>query len=336
MKKLLLLIPFVIVGLLAGLYGAYRYYQTMPGQSLKTIRTSISEHDWETFRSYVEVDAILQAAADDLLMEKMNQDKSVYSMQQLTETYEQQVRPEFLQVTQKRVQEYIEKGRMSFPQGQGLSPTERWLKQGEFNAMTISGISKPIVQHGEADIVINFTNPDLKASFEIGARLVQQADGTWKLMELSKLPEFSRAMEKALAAKLDRLNTPIRQEMESVFQVQDLRAEITQGDEYGFSELLRVWIRADIKSEKPMAQITGRVRIEAPEAEDTFAPFVLDMAYKPKGVQTITVDKVLNPFVRSDVKIMHKGLKKSALHVEVTGVTYLDGTSLQLLTELPE
>lgn len=80
MKKLLLLIPFVIVGLLAGLYGAYRYYQTMPGQSLKTIRTSISEHDWETFRRYVEVDAILQAAADDLLMEKMNQDKSVYSI----------------------------------------------------------------------------------------------------------------------------------------------------------------------------------------------------------------------------------------------------------------
>ena len=66
MKKLLLLIPFVIVGLLAGLYGAYRYYQTMPGQSLKTIRTSISEHDWETFRSYVEVDAILQAAADEI------------------------------------------------------------------------------------------------------------------------------------------------------------------------------------------------------------------------------------------------------------------------------
>ena len=40
-------------------------------------------------------------------------------------------------------------------------------------------------------------------------------------------------------------------------------------------------------------------------------------------------DKILNPFVREDADIMRHGLKKSAIHIDITEVDYLDGTSLK-------
>ncbi len=336
MKKLLLLIPFILVGLLAGLYTAYRCYQDLPGQSLQEIRTSIAEHDWETFRTYVDVDAIVEAAAEPMLTERMNRQKDVYSMQQLKEEYEKKVKPEFLQSVKQGIQDYIKKGRIEFPEDGNLPETMLWMKQAEFNSMRIANISKPIINHGEADIVVNFENPELKTSFEIEAHLVQQPDGTWKITKLSKLSEFSKEVAHALQLKLDRLNAPIQQQMEAIAGVGELDAEIGQGDEYGFSDLMHIVLHMNIQSDKPLAQIDGQVVMEPEDGEPSYAPFSLDMAYHPTGEQTFRVEKVLNPFVRSDVNIMRHGLRKEAMHTEITGITFLDGTRLELMTALPK
>ena len=338
-KVLLILVPFVIVALLAGTFGAYTYYKKLPAYSMKLIRSSISNHDWETFHTYVDVDNIVETAAGELLverMEKLEKDTAAYSMQQMSDTYEQEIKPEFIQVVSKAFEDYISRGRIKFPEGRQLTETERLLKKDRINSMQIVSISKPSVSNGEGRMLIEYSNPDLKTSFEMEAQLAQQPDGMWKITGVSGWKECAKAIDKALVARLDRANAPIRQKMDDIVNVKEVRAEIGPRDEYGFSETLSMKMKAEVKSDQPLSAIIGRIDIDVPDGEDAFAPFEIDMNFKPQGLQTFEIDKVLNPFVRSDVKIMRNGLTRKAFHAEITGIVYRDGTRLELLTALPD
>ncbi len=338
-KYLLILVPFLIVGILAGTFGAYTAYKKMPAFSMKFVRNSIADHDWDTFSSYVDVDSIVAEAAGELLedrMAKIEKDTAAYSMKQMSDTYEQQVRPEFIQTVTKAFENYISHGRIKFPENRELTDTERLLKRYQINAMELAGVGKPTAVDGEGKMALNFTNSELRTSFELEARIALQDDGSWKITGVSGWKNAAKILDKALDAKLQSMNRPIQQKMDDIVNVKEIRAEIGPRDEYGFSETLSMKMKADIKSDQPLSRITGRIHIEVPDGEDTFAPFELDMAFHPQGLQTFPVDKVLNPFVRSDVKIMRHGLTRNAFRAEITGVEFLDGKRLELLTALPD
>ena len=335
MRKLLILVPFVMVGLLAGTYGAYTFQQSSPAHSLKLIRMTIADHDWEGFRNYVNVDGIIESAAEDILTEKVEQDKEAYSMQQMTENYEEKLKPEFVGAMGKAFADYVSKGRIKFPEDKELTDTERLIKRAQTGTIHISSISKPLISGDTATTSIEFYNPELKISFEMEAELERDGD-LWKIKSVTGWKECVKSVERAMTAKLNRLNSPIQQKLNEIMDIKVIQAEIVQGDEYGFSEIMRMNIKADIKSDKPLDKIYGRMKIDVPDGEELFTPFEVDMAFKPQGVQDIAVDKVLNPFVRSDVKIMRRGLRKSAISPQITGVLFRDGTKLELLTELPD
>ena len=337
-KVIIILVPFIMVSLLAGTLGAYTYYKKLPAYSMKIIRTSIPNHDWETFSTYVDVDAIVEAAAGELLdekMAKMEKDTGAYSMNQLSDAYENQVKPEFIKTVRKAFEDYLSYGKLKLPDGKELSDTERMLKRGQINSMQIASITKPSVTEGGGTVGIEFINSELKTSFELKAKIVQQEDGMWKITEVTGWDQYEKAVNRAYKAKLDSLNGPIQRKMQDIVNIKSISGEISPRDEYGFSETLRMNVKVDIKSDQPLYSIKGRINIDVAGGEDTYAPFEIDMNYKPTGAQTIVVDKVLNPFVRSDVKIMRNGLRKSDFHGEITGITYRDGTKLETLTELP-
>ena len=136
--------------------------------------------------------------------------------------------------------------------------------------------------------------------------------------------------------KLERINAPVRNEMKDIFAVKGFDAKVVEGDEYGFSRTMKVAIKADVKSEKNLSKIIGKIIIVGKDGDEGVTPFEIDMAYKPKGLQTFNVDKVLNPFVKQDAEAMKHGLKKSAIHIEITEVDFMDGTTLKQFDELPE
>ena len=60
------------------------------------------------------------------------------------------------------------------------------------------------------------------------------------------------------------------------------------------------------------------------------------MVGREQGTQTFEVDKILNPFVREDVDVMRHGLRKDMIHIEVTQVEFIDGSTLKQFDALPE
>ena len=335
MNKWLILIPILALAIFAGVFIGYSQIKKMPTSTLKTIRNTINSHNVEEFHNLVDVDKILDRAADEILTEKLNEDKAAYSVQQVAEVYNNQMKPDFINVTKNAVDEYIQTGKVTFPNPL-QTEAQRWLKHAEINSCTIESMSKPVFTGDSATAVVYFKNKELSFTFELELDLEKVDKKTWKVVGVKGFEEYNKALKRALDKKLDRLNVPIRNQMDDIIKIQELNAKIGEGDEYGFSQTLKIAMKADVKSDKPLSKIIGRILVDDGEERENYAPFTIDMAYHPQGLQTFNVDKVLNPFVRGDVNIMKRGMRRSQLRAEIDEIVFLDGTNLKVMDKLPD
>ena len=338
-KILFIIVPIFIAAIVGGIFIGVNQMKKNPSNSLNTIRKTISDHNIDEFNKLVDVDKILDYAADDILTEKLSEDKAAYSVQQVANTYNNEIKPDFINVTKNAIDEYVKTGHITLPKD-NLTNAQRWLRNSAINDCVIENMSKPkIIGNGkEATALVYFRNNNLKFTFEIELQLERIDNNQWKIVGAKGFNDYNKGLKRALDKKLDSLNAPIQDQIDEIIEVKDLNARIGEGDEYGFSQTLRIALKANVKSSKPLSKILGNIFIDDgnEESNNSITPFTIDMAYHPQGLQTFNVDKVLNPFVRGDVNIMKHGLKRSAIHVEINEVIFLDGTNIKILDRLPD
>ena len=337
MKKWFIIIFVLIVaGAIGGLIG-YAQIKKAPANSINVIRNTINSRNVEEFHKLVDVDKILDTAADEILLEKMEEDKTAYSVQQVAEVYNNEIKPDFINVTKNAIDEYITSSKITFPNPLQTN-AQRWLKHSEMTSCIIENISKPIITGNTATAIVYFRNTSLKFSFELELDLERLSgkENGWRIVNVKGFEDYNKALKRALAKKLNSLNAPIYAKMDEIINVKELNARIGEGDEYGFSQTLKIAMKAEVKSAKPLSKILGKIIIDDGQDRENSAPFTIDMAYHPQGLQTFNVDKVLNPFVRGDVNIMKRGLKRSQLTVEINEIIFLDGTNIKALDKLPD
>ena len=323
----------VVVGIGVGI--GYMQLKKQPANSFNVIRTAINDHDSETFYSLVDIDAVLNSAAEEILVEQINQDKTAYSMQQAASLYNNELKPDFISVTKRAVDEYLTTGQVTFDKI-AMTNTQRWLKRSSINSCVIEGVSKPVLMGENASAVAFFTNTNLKFGFELELELERTEDNLWRVVGAKGFNDYNKALNRALDKKLAALNAPIYAQLENIVSVKDVSASIGPGDEYGFSQTLKIAMKADVRSDKPLARIVGKIIVGDPDDGGSASPFVIDMAYHPQGLQTFNIDKVLNPFVRGDVNVMKRGLRRSELRAEIDEVGFLDGSVLKTYDKLPD
>ena len=336
MKKfLLILIPIILTaGLGIGALRAYKQMQTTPKNSVQIIRESLENHDAETFYLLFDIDKVLEDAATEILTAQINSEinSTTYSTQDIENIFTNR-KAEFIPAAKSAVNDYVTGGKINFPDN--LTATQKWLKDSEVVRCSIKNISKFVISDGKAHAKVEFYNSSLRFSFELEIFMEKLDKKNWRVVEVKNFENYLVGLNRALKKKLESLNAPIREEISDIFIVKGYDAKVIGGDEYGFSKTLRLSMKADVKTEKQLSKIIGRIIIVGKNGSEGITPFEIDMAYKPKGLQTFTVDKVLNPFVREDADAMKHGLRKSDLHVEITEIVFMDGTSLKQLNELP-
>ena len=336
MKKFLISVTLIVILLVVGM-GAYRAYsqlKNLPISSVKVIQDAIDRHDEENFYKLADVEKVLNDAAEEILTEKINAEinSTTYSMQEVSAIFEQR-KPEFIAATSAAVADYVSTGSVKFPDN--LTPTQKWLKDSEINSCVIKNISKPKVKDNSATSKVEFYNKSLLFSFELTFELEKIDKNLWKIVGAKGFDNYLAGLNRALKKKLERLNAPVRDKIKDVFIMKGFDAQVAEGDEYGFSRTMKIAIKADVKAEKPLSKIVGRIIIVGRDGDEGVTPFEIDMAYKPTGLQTFNVDKTLNPFVKQDSEAMKHGLRKSAIHIEITEIVYMDGMSLKQFEEIP-
>lgn len=336
MKKFLFVLITIILlaGFGLGALRAYRQMQATPTNSLKIIRESLKKNDSETFYKFFDVDKVLENAAKEILTAQINSElnSTNYSTQEIQNTFENR-KIEFISSAKNSLNDYVSSGKINFPEN--MTPTQKWLKDSEITRCSIKNISKFVVKDGKAVGKIEFYNSSLRFNFELEIFMEKMDKKNWHIVEVKNFENYFSGLNRALKKKLESLNAPIREEISDIFVLKNYSAQVIGGDEYGFSKTLRLSLKADIKTEKPLSKIIGKIIIVGKNGEEGITPFEIDMAYKPKGLQTFTVDKILNPFVREDADAMKHGLRLSDLHVEITEIIYMDGTNLKQFDSFP-
>jgi len=336
MKKFFLItIPIILtIALGIGAFRAYNQLKNLPIQSLKNIQDTIDRRDAENFYKLVDAEKVLDDAAKEILPTKINSElgATASSVQELASVYEQR-KPEFIAATKSALDNYIASGTVNFPKD--LSPTQKWLKDSDITSCVVKNIAKPVVKDNSATSKVEFYNQSLLFSFELEFALEKIDKNTWRIVGAKGFENYLVGLNRALKKKLERLNAPVRDRIREVFVMKGYNAKVTEGDEYGFSRTMKIAIKADLKTEKPLSKIIGRIIIVGRDGNEGVTPFEIDVYQKPTGLQTFNVDKVLNPFVKQDADVMKHGLRKSDLHVEITEIIYADGTNLKQFDEIP-
>lgn len=336
-KKFLALIAVMLVAMVAICIGISQNIQQLlnrtPTATLAA-RQAVQSHDLEAFKKVVDTDALIEQAAAEFLSAQINATlaPTAYSMDELQRRYEQ-LKPEFVSAATAALDEYITTGNITFPD----KPTDiqKFFKATGLANCEITSVTRPQTEGNEQTSIVIFSNPTMKFSFELELGLTQDADGNWRITSAKGFEDYYNGYRRSLRRKLDSLNAPIIRQMDEIFSVKSFKAKISGGDEYGFSETLEIAIKADVKSDKRLNKIVGNIILGKGDQE-SFSPFVIDMDQHPQGLQTFTVKKTLNPFVRTDSNAMKHGLRKDEIRIEVTEIVFADGTILKQLDQLPD
>lgn len=327
------LIVFIALGF--GIYDNIQQLMNRPGTATQEARKAIEAHDLAAFGKYVDTDAIIEQAAEQILSEQINSsiDAMTYSTDAIQTRYENELKPDFVQSARAALEKYIATGAVTYPAT--LTEAQRFLKESGADTCEIKSLTKPHREGNAQYSKVIFYNPKMKFSFELELELRESPEGTWQVTDVKGFDDYYAAYRRALRRKLDSLNTPIIGQMEEIFLLKSFRIQGGDGDEYGFSKNLDIELKADVKSDKPLSKVIGVVRIGKDERERV-TPFEIDMTDRPQGLQTFRVTKTLNPFVRADVDAMKHGFRKCDVHIAVMEIIFADGTNLKQLDHLPE
>lgn len=334
--KYVLIAAFIVFSLLiGGIFASRSWYQQNQLRENPTIlaRQAIEAHDLETFKRYVDLDKVIDAAAEEILTEQINSTlaPTAYSMDELQQRYDK-LKPDFVKCAKAAAEEYISTGKLTFPN----DPTEAqtFLKKSGAASCEIKSISKPMQRDDSRIVTVMIHNPHMKFNFEVELVIEPAEDVEWHITGAKGFGDYYKGYRRMLRRKLDSLNAPIVRQMDSIFKIKEFSVKDAGGDEYGFSQTLDLELKASIQSDKPLAQVHGNVILRGKDDNDSYTPFAIDII--GQGLQTFHVTKTLNPFIQADADALKHGFRKNDLRIEVTEIIFADGTNLKELDSLPD
>lgn len=337
-KKILAAVAVLLIITVAVGFAAFNSWQDLKRRSANpavAARHAAEARDLDAFKQNVDLDAVIEQAAEEILTAHINSTltPTAYSMDELQSRYDK-LKPDFVNTSRDAAEQLISTGKVTFPNE--LTAAQKFLKDSGAASCEIKSITKPQKDGNARVVTVMFYNAQMKFSFELELELEPVDENSWRVAGATGFESYYSGWRRALRRKLDSLNAPIARKMDEAFKVKSFSVKSAGGDEYGFSQTLDIAIKADVKSDKPLAKIVGNVILTGKDDRESVAPFAIDMTDRDQGLQTFNVTKTLNPFVRADSYAMKHGLSRKDIHVEVTEIIFADGTNLKLLDRLPD
>ena len=136
-----------------------------PVNTLRLAREALESHDVAAFKKYVDTDAIIEVAAQEILTAQINSEilPTAYSTAELQNRYEAQLKPEFMNSARAALDEYILTGKITFPDNPGNA--QNFFKKSGVASCEIKSYTMPHAVGNVMTSSIIFYNAELKFSF---------------------------------------------------------------------------------------------------------------------------------------------------------------------------
>lgn len=331
----------IIVALIAATAGGYMYYKRTPTYTFNLIKESVEKHDYDTFSRHVDTENIISCAYDDLMASAMDNDDADESIKGFAEGFIKMMKPGIVGALDDSVKQFVKTGDNDSESVQkektdkldSKQAADSLKKKTNFDNVTFKGIGD-LRKEGDFSVVgVIFSDKKLGKDFTIELKMLQLDDGTWKILQISNMKEYLKAIEDAKKAKLAEINKPLQSEIDSRISLQPPTARIVNKDAWGFSQAIQLSIPATINSDKQIVHIAGTVKVTTKEGNSFAAPYEKDLS-SMNGNTTIGIQYDLNPFISRESKMIKEGINGYSFEVTVSKLVYADNSSIELKTEL--
>lgn len=332
----------IIAAILCALAFYFLYWIKTPTYSLGIIRDSIQKHDVATFEKHVDLDALLNKGYDDAFVAYDKIEGNNMMSNPFATGFIQMLKPTVVAGLKEKALEAV-KGEAETPQAKApADDTERmtqdFKKKSGINDSTVSGASVVSQENNIAIVALKIHNKRLDKDFELKVKMAKLDDGTWKAKELANLVDFMVSIDKATKEKIAELNKSIREEIKNKVTVSN--TEMQFGYDRGFFFTTpRFDCKATLKNTSDQQITAVNVKYVIKDEKDTVCK-ESEQPYPNKSLavndeMTLQQKVGLDTFSERDNKILRNPGNYS-IEAEVTSITFADGTSIHLLTQLPE
>lgn len=331
----------IIVALIAAAAGGYMYYKRTPAYTFNLIKEAVEKHDYDTFSRHVDTENVISCAYDDLMAFAMEDDDTDENIKGFAGGFIKMLKPGIVGALDDSVKQLVKTGSSDNENIQkektGNSDSEKAAdnlkKQTNFDNISFKSIGD-LRKEGDFSIVgVIFSDKQLGKDFTIELKMLQLDDGTWKILQISNMKDYLKAIEDAKQEKLAELNKPLQSEINSRISLQAPAAEIVDKDAWGFSQAIQLNIPAVINSDKKIMHIEGNVNVITAEGKKFALPYEIDLN-SPNGNTTIAIFYDLNPFLSRDSKMIKEGINGYNFEVTISKLVYADNSVIELKTEL--
>lgn len=333
----------VIVALVvAGIAGYFLWYKKTPEYSLGILKTAAEQHDWDTFSQHFDSNQVYNSAYEDLMAQIMDNQEMDDTVKGLATGFIQALKPTVVSALTDATRRWVETGNFEneqpqVQQGQKDQPqinAKAITKNTGLNNSEIKGVEYTKRDGKIAAVGIKVYDKDLGKDFVIDIKMSELDDRTWKVIGVSNLKDYLNAIKEARQAKLDALNAPIKQEIDTVVSCQTVKATVSRANRWSFSPTLTLIMPVVFNSQKPIAELTGEIMSSLSNGKVVKIPLTLTVENVTQGNQEFTASKDLNPFMANEKALATDTNAK--YEVTITGIKYSDGSKTELYKELPK
>ena len=333
----------VIVAIICVAAFYFLYWIKTPTYSLGLVREAVQKHDIEMFEKHVDLDTLYTKGFDEAIVAVNKIQAGTVLSNPLAAGFIQVLKPTVVSALKDKTIAAVKgeaEGDQDKPKQQG-GDADNFAKR----LKAMSGISNSAFDHASviskegnvAIVSIKLHNQKVDKDFELKVKMAKLDDGTWKVKEITNLVDFLVSADKAEKDKIEELNKPIREKMQSTIEVSKTTFNLgTDGNPYfPFFQLNCSTTLKNISSQ----DITGyTVRYCITGQNGYTYKDVIQYGQKPLSQnEEITMHKSikLNEFIDVDNKII-KHPSEYKITAEIAHIRLADGTTTTLLNGLPD
>lgn len=162
-------------------------------------------------------------------------------------------------------------------------------------------------------------------------------DGSWRLTEITNLKELLKEREQATAAKLKQLNSKVQTELDAAVTAVPGTIAIDSSGGWFPSYTMQNTFTLNNISAKTITGLQGSVEVFDNDGmllqRCRFNDY---LTLAPQGSSSLKKLFSLNQFKPETVRLLRSDLKTVKWQVNISSVSFDDGSQLQLLTQLPK
>lgn len=328
----------VVIVVICGLLYYFLYWTKTPAYSLNILREAVVKHDVVLFEKHFDTETFINRAFDDLLADHESSTGLELTRHPLGAGLVSIVKPGIVNQLQAELRAAVS----GTERDQGEKQSRHELVKGvEKQVPYISGIRDVSVLSRDdtwAHVAVEVRDGQLEEDLTLKLKLYRLPDDTWQVKECTNLAEFIQERERLTAEKLAELNRGVHKKLQQLVAFSEESSRVVSNK----NPFLPTYTLVDSFTVKNVGtkQLTAfEGSYVLPHGEQQALNFTKDFSsadpLAPGEEKSVRVRWQLNPLLAEEKFVIDNGQELSGGYHEITAVTFADGTSLQLLKELP-